>query len=770
MSILIVDDQFLRTTSAGSGANSTALGVPAPTGSGAWIDHLGGQWTSASGRLTGVVTSSQDYGVNYIYRPVSDACADQQVIIDTDYLASGAVVNFGAYLRMIGASGSSVNGYFGGVYSGQVQFFKITGGTGNGSIGSSTAFTSATGHKYRFIFSVVGTTLSYSIYDLGTTSSSTNTQIGSTYSTTDTTYAGSASTVCGFSTFNGTNAVITRYQFYNASTPTVSMSVAPNTAYPGLSQTITATGTGTSWTAATTFTVTGGTGASISGISVNVSAQTATFTLAAGSSTGTLTIANSTDTGTATVTVVAGQAILPNSASLLYSPYNWLVGASAAKTINSGAYFRTLLSGTATCKINLTLGTATPYSQAWARIDGGAWQQYIPTSSGSQTWTLSLPSNTTSTVHLLEFVVKSTTLTQDRWNSQTTALQFNGLVIDTNGSASAPGTRKYRVLIYGDSITEGFRVNGSANSSDTNDEDALGSYALAVGTLIDAEIGIVAFSGTGISATGNGNVPPLPTTYNLLWSGQSRTFSPVPDLVIYNEGTNDSGNSINAAYTGVINGVGTTGTTFSGFSGTRHLLLRPLNGNQSSNVQQVAAGFSSPAVLYGNTTGFWSTSDSTDNLHPYAYSNLNAIAPGVAALALPLLSATLGNTGGTATAAFSVFSSGIINGAKTSMAFIPGGTYFGVFTTQNPATGSVTSASALPVMTATHNGADDSTFALTVSLLDTGRYKVTGTIPSGYAYGDVVQIVAAATVNGVAGKALVDSFVLTQATPAKYTP
>ena len=92
------------------------------------------------------------------------------------------------------------------------------------------------------------------------------------------------------------------------------------------------------------------------------------------------------------------------------------------------------------------------------------------------------------------------------------------------------------------------------------------------------------------------------------------------------------------------------------------------------------------------------------------------------------------------------------------MIYKPGGAYYREFVTCNPATGAALNADSTPVATANHNGTDDGTFTLTVTNLDTGRYKVTGTIPSGYAAGDVVGVSVSATVSAITGKAVVDTF------------
>jgi hypothetical protein len=88
----------------------------------------------------------------------------------------------------------------------------------------------------------------------------------------------------------------------------------------------------------------------------------------------------------------------------------------------------------------------------------------------------------------------------------------------------------------------------------------------------------------------------------------------------------------------------------------------------------------------------------------------------------------------------------------------PSDSYYTEFTTQRFDTGAATNGDSLPTATATKNGTDDGAFTLTVANIDTGRYKISGTVPAGYAANDVVQISVAATVNSVSGKGVVDQF------------
>ena len=94
------------------------------------------------------------------------------------------------------------------------------------------------------------------------------------------------------------------------------------------------------------------------------------------------------------------------------------------------------------------------------------------------------------------------------------------------------------------------------------------------------------------------------------------------------------------------------------------------------------------------------------------------------------------------------------------MFYKPGDSYYKEFTTSDPTSGAARNADSTPVATANHNGIDDSTFVLTVTNIDTGRYKITGTVPAGYAAGDVVNTSIAATVNSVAGKIAIDTFMV----------
>jgi lysophospholipase L1-like esterase len=326
---------------------------------------------------------------------------------------------------------------------------------------------------------------------------------------------------------------------------------------------------------------------------------------------------------------LATNLVTMDNAAILYSPFNWGVTTQAAKTINSGAYFKVIFSGTS-CRLTTdTASNLPPYSQFWARVDGGPFAPYT-LAKGNPTFTVA--AGLGKRKHLLEVVIKSTSETIARWTKQTTAVVFTGLVLDSGATVAAPVRKPFNILIYGDSITEGVRVNGYEGiTNDTDRNDALQVYSWLLSQELPAEVGVVGFGATGINTSGSGSVPILGKSYALLWAGQARSFSdPEPDLIIYNEGTNDGG-SITSGLEAVVRAL------LKAAPNARQLLLLPFNGSHAAELKTVVATVRSSQVSFGDTKGFFNTADASDALHPYGYSHLASIAPQLATLVTPLL-------------------------------------------------------------------------------------------------------------------------------------
>ena len=94
------------------------------------------------------------------------------------------------------------------------------------------------------------------------------------------------------------------------------------------------------------------------------------------------------------------------------------------------------------------------------------------------------------------------------------------------------------------------------------------------------------------------------------------------------------------------------------------------------------------------------------------------------------------------------------------MTYKPLDDYFALFATSQFDTGSATDADIAPYGYAFQDGVYDTDFPLTITNLETGLYKASGTVPADYTSGDSIDIQILATVNSVEGKGIIDHFVV----------
>lgn len=364
-------------------------------------------------------------------------------------------------------------------------------------------------------------------------------------------------------------------------------------------------------------------------VAITSATPTATFTYTP-SSVGAKTISVTNDGGltnpsSIVYTASVSTAKPANDAGIVYSPYNWLVNSSSAKTINAGAYFKTKFSGTS-CTLNFDItNTSTPRPRLRIKVDGRTDQS----ATVAATIAVTMPTGQDNSVHLLEVWVDAATETLNRWASpQNTAVVLTSITLASGSDTlAAPTVKGKRLLVYGDSITEGVRTLALSGTADLDRNSATVGWALALGNLLGAETGCVGFGASGINIGGAGGVPALNNSYANLWAGQARDFSAAPDYCVWLEGTNDGTNNTQT------NGIAALNGMLTAMPGTKFYLALPLNGtSQATNLQAIAAGCSDPTrVRYIDTAGFWSSTDASDALHPYGYTNLADIAPKLAA-------------------------------------------------------------------------------------------------------------------------------------------
>lgn len=340
----------------------------------------------------------------------------------------------------------------------------------------------------------------------------------------------------------------------------------------------------------------------------------------------------------------------PTNPALLYSPYNWDVTADRA-LCNTGGYIRTVVIRGSNVRAMFDV-SAQPanVTQLNFRWDEGAWQ----TAPIAAEVSLPLPAGEPAgvwTQHILEIGVKSTTEGANRWASPyATAAKFLGLRVgytagQTVPTLDLPVRRELHILVLGDSITEG--INTYASSGDTTvRSDSRMSYAHELGDALGAETGIVGFGYQGLLYGGNGSVPTLPLSWDLVAAGLPRSFTPAPDAVFINIGTNDKNRggtaaAFTAAYTSLLNDMLAKLPPK-----TRIFVVFPFGGHFGITPYRdaIAACINPDRVTFIDTTGWWSTSEAPDGVHPYGWVNIKKLGPRLAAAARPWLGPHNGRT------------------------------------------------------------------------------------------------------------------------------
>jgi lysophospholipase L1-like esterase len=124
----------------------------------------------------------------------------------------------------------------------------------------------------------------------------------------------------------------------------------------------------------------------------------------------------------------------------------------------------------------------------------------------------------------------------NRWVNPTDQLKITGFKIDADAATIAPALLPRRMVVYGDSITEGANVYLNNNTVLTKEWSETWDSRLAF--QVDAEVSVIAYQGQGFAAQAPGKVPNLLESYEYVRQDVPRVFSN-PDSVFILEGTND---------------------------------------------------------------------------------------------------------------------------------------------------------------------------------------------------------------------------------------
>jgi lysophospholipase L1-like esterase len=167
------------------------------------------------------------------------------------------------------------------------------------------------------------------------------------------------------------------------------------------------------------------------------------------------------------------------------------------------------------------------------RIDNGPinWQ-IVPVAAHSVT--LQLAANLPAGDHEIKISLEG--LGQDnRWNNPTDHLKILEFKIDEDAKTLAPKLRPKRVVVFGDSITEGANVYDNLDVVENKQWSETWDARLA--QRLDAEISVIAYQAQGYEQGGGGDVPNFKHSYAYVRDGVKRKFSN-PDYVFVLHGAN----------------------------------------------------------------------------------------------------------------------------------------------------------------------------------------------------------------------------------------
>jgi lysophospholipase L1-like esterase len=261
-------------------------------------------------------------------------------------------------------------------------------------------------------------------------------------------------------------------------------------------------------------------------------------------------------TGTADLTDVASA----NNKSLLFSPYGWGTVENGVQTSNAGAYIKFRFNGSqATLNVDTTNQTSFPLLDVYVDGKQTGDQLWLKNANNGQIKLFGGGAGDHDVVvyfrrrELFDGTNATVTATkQQDWLTDAEHLRVTGVQVNGgSGFLNNSFARSKTAVFFGDSITEGGVQTYEPNApdrpanfpfTDIVNNFSYKTYAARLGDLLNVEYGQVGWSGSGwirpSAPTGN---PPVLDSW-LRYNGQStaqRNFSPQPDYVFMNLGTND---------------------------------------------------------------------------------------------------------------------------------------------------------------------------------------------------------------------------------------
>jgi lysophospholipase L1-like esterase len=301
------------------------------------------------------------------------------------------------------------------------------------------------------------------------------------------------------------------------------------------------------------------------------------------------------------------------SQELVHYYGRWDVKADRAITVNSGSHLAATFTGTALAArfdVSVNMSADMP-TLAW-QIDQGDWEE------ADLGATVVLATDLASGTHTVTLMARAMDETQNRWTQPlVSSTTFLGFTVTGGAVQSSARPVRPKIEFLGDSITEGVNLWQSHNGQTRKcwRDDGRVAYASQAAQMLGAEWRQVGFGYLGILKAGNGGVPKANDSFNWIYEDVPRD-SWQADMVVINEGTNDSG----AAESTFREGYGQYLTTIrSGYPNAKLLAMRPFGGSQAAPIKAEVDARNTAGdtrVYYVDTTGWLDAADFTDGVHP----------------------------------------------------------------------------------------------------------------------------------------------------------
>ena len=228
---------------------------------------------------------------------------------------------------------------------------------------------------------------------------------------------------------------------------------------------------------------------------------------------------------------------------IFQSPEVWIQGQDASLETNTpGAYLKFAFTGNSIAVQVDTSNNATELPKLGIQIDSGTVRNIPILNRGSNVNVLlATETDLNPAIQVHQIRVSLEGLGRDnRWIPSSGSLKIDslkiiGFTLDAGKQIQEPNLRSKRMVVYGDSITEGARMLGGDDLVD--DKEWSTTWESVLSDLIGAEVGSVGYQGEGFEVSGGGGVPGLLDAFSWIRSETPRVFSR-PDYVFIAHGAN----------------------------------------------------------------------------------------------------------------------------------------------------------------------------------------------------------------------------------------